>query len=563
MSRKKSSDKKIYHFNGVTFAVRYSRPSARRHSAMPCRAYIDPLDLLTGKRLTQRQVYGKDSDEPVHYTVYGKDERDIWDNQLEAAASHLITLMIQQGLLADGAEPDPAITANLADIARDFKDTFFELHRSEWNLSTTADYRRQYDVLADELVNLQVGDLSNEAYRNLQEAICRNALATSRKMESWKYGDEPPASARKRMSLLYELIQDLKQVEGVPLPAIPVRYNSKPSRRQQLLDFVDSARSLPAGLLSKALSGPSMPLQVGVLADAGLRISEVVGLCFESIQAVETSQGTMYCLVVDGQIQPSGKRTEITKTGSSYRVIPLSRELGELLMKLRQKPESQYGDLSLRLLCGHAEEGTFDDGPNTATAMNDKISKVVPALLRRPDFFAALKAKRAYCFEKKAQDVQLLSMATSHAMRRNFCTGLYCSSGLDTPEIYRQMGHADKSQPYRSAAGLTKEELIRMCLRKHVSSTLYHPANPLRYSVKGPYHGTEVPTCMLELVLEPGECMELTIEDTEPGTVTHMSGEGLSIQPVRRDEQRGFLYDYSFLAADAVTSGITKRKLFS
>ena len=64
-------------------------------------------------------------------------------------------------------------------------------------------------------------------------------------MESWTYGEEPPSSARKRMSILYELIQDLKQVEGCQF-TVPKRYNeAQPSRQRQLLDIVDSARDLP------------------------------------------------------------------------------------------------------------------------------------------------------------------------------------------------------------------------------------------------------------------------------------------------------------------------------
>ena len=172
------------------------------------------------------------------------------------------------------------------------------------------------------------------------------------------------------MSILYELIQDLKQVEGVPIPTVPKRYNSKPSRQQQLLDIVDSARSLPVELLQNALSSPSLLSQVKILADTGLRISEMIGLYFGSVQAISTSQGIMYYLTVTGQIDSSGKRTEITKTGASYRVVPLSSELGEFLMEQRQKMELRYGDLSLHLLCGCAKTNGFSDDPRTVTAIN-------------------------------------------------------------------------------------------------------------------------------------------------------------------------------------------------
>lgn len=69
---------------------------------------------MTGKPLSKRQVYGKDSDEPVHYTVYGKDPQDIWDHHREEAASHLTALMVQRGLLGAEPAPDPATTAEIA-----------------------------------------------------------------------------------------------------------------------------------------------------------------------------------------------------------------------------------------------------------------------------------------------------------------------------------------------------------------------------------------------------------------------------------------------------------------
>ena len=129
--------------------------------------------------------------------------------------------------------------------------------------------------------------------------------------------------------------------------------------------------------------------------------------------------------------------------------------------------------------------------------------------------FQAICSARVYLFDQAAQDEKLLSMLTCHSLRRNFCTGLYCDAQLDTPEIYRQMGHEYKQQPYRVATGLTPEELRLMYLRKHVSASLYHPANPLRYSVDGAPHATEVPACEIQLTIPPGACIELTVEDTE------------------------------------------------
>ena len=75
-------------------------------------------------------------------------------------------------------------------------------------------------------------------------------------------------------------------------------------------------------------------------------------------------------------------------------------------------------------------------------------------------------------------------------------------------------------------------------------------ANPLRYSVDGAPQATEVPACEIQLTIPPGACIELTVEDTEPNTMTRIQGDELSIQYLRRDESRDVHYTYALLAAE-------------
>ena len=116
-----------FEYQGVFFHIRYEWPAAIRHKAAPCRGCIDPLDPMTGKKLTKRQVYGKDSDCPVRYRVYGKDPQDIWDNHRETAAAYLISHMVRQGLIESkpAASNERGSSADLAELARDFKEDFF------------------------------------------------------------------------------------------------------------------------------------------------------------------------------------------------------------------------------------------------------------------------------------------------------------------------------------------------------------------------------------------------------------------------------------------------------
>lgn len=555
---KKSPPPKEFSYQGVDFRICYAYPSADKHKDAPCRGRINPLDPMTGKCLTKRQLFGKDSDSPVNHIVHGKDPWDIYNNR-EKEASYLLSMMAQCGLLVGVAVADPSAVADLAELARKYKQTLFEMH-SKWAKSTVKSYSGQYDTLVEEMTGLRAGDLDDAAYKQLQNKICRNAAQKALKHHTWAYGETPPPSAQRRLSLLYDLIRCLK-AEGVSIPVVPFPYNGKPSRQMLLLDRTDHARAIPDGILRAICADPVIQGQAEILADAGLRIGECTGLLFDSLRWLDTSQGRMYYLDISGQVDDDGKRTELPKTKDSYRVVPLSRELGEALARYRNEMETKYGDLSLRLMCGQADENGFDDSPAKAAAWEAQVRARISMLLRKSSAFQAIAANRVYLFNKQAQDAELYSQLFAHSWRRNFCTELYCSSGLNSSKIHRRMGHVYKPLPPQKASGLNPTELCLMCLEKHVSPTLYHPANPLRYDADGPFQATEVPSCCIELTLKPGDSVELTVEDTEPGTVTRISGEGLTIQHLRRDERRNVTYDYGLLSSAETITVVKKRKL--
>ena len=403
---------KAFSHQGVDFRIRYAHPSADKHKAAPCRGCINPLDPMAGKCLTKRQLYGKDSNEPVNHIVHGKDPWDVFSKR-EAEASYLISVMVQRGLLSGVAVADPAAASDLAEMARNYKQTLFEMH-PKWAKSTVRSYSGQYDMLVEEMTGLRAGDLDDAAYKQLQEKICRNAARDATKHNTWSYGEVPPSSARTRLFLLYELIRCLK-AEGVVIPVIPFAYNGKPSRQELLLDRTDHARSLPDELLRAVCADPVIRGQAEILADTGLRIGECTGLLFDSLRWLDTSQGRMYYLDISGQADDDGKRTELPKTKDSYRVVPLSRELGEVLAHRRHEMETKYGDLSLRLMCGQPCEDEFDDSPAKAAAWESQVRAQISTLLRKPSAFQAIAANRVYLFDKQAQDAELYSQLFAHS----------------------------------------------------------------------------------------------------------------------------------------------------
>lgn len=426
-------------YHGIHFYLNFSYPKGLKASKAPCRALVTPLDPETGKKITKRRLYEKDSDQPVDKPLYGKNPADIEKHSFSAAANEIIFQMKMAGLLQAEDDADRN-THDLAELAHSFKEMFFALHRKEWSPRTSNEYQRQYDILTDELRGITAETLTPDSYRALQERICRNALQTSRKKSGWKMGEEAPASAQKRLNLLYLLIWDLKMTEGHKIALIPTRYSGKPSRQDLLLSHIDGARSIPFDLLHERCGLALLQKQAGILADTGLRISEYGGLLFCSIGVVDGSQGELYYLRVTGQLQPDFKRTEIPKTDPSYRVVPLSKELGEMLIRHRETLERQYGDVSLLLLCGNEAGDNYRTDSEAIVKHMNNITERIPELLRDPRILDALQENRPYRFDAVCQDKYLLSMLTCHALRRNFCTWLYCESGVDTKQSIGKWG---------------------------------------------------------------------------------------------------------------------------
>ncbi len=69
------------------------------------------------------------------------------------------------------------------------------------------------------------------------------------------------------------------------------------------------------------------------------------------------------------------------------------------------------------------------------------------------------------------------------------------------------------------------------------------------YRTNGPYTEMEVLACGVELTLDPGEAIELTVEDTEPGNLIRLLNGPLIVTLLYQEEYRGVNYDFALLAA--------------
>ena len=534
---------RIITYENVNFSVRYSFPSALAGKQMPCRGLVTPISPDNGQLITKKQLGRSESETIVDRPVYGKNPADIEKQRITPVLQQLLVEMQAAGLVRE--EQPHGQGHDLADIANEFRETFFDLHRRSWSNSTINSYNGQYKILCGELKGIVAEELTAEAYIDLQCKICRNALATTRIRSEWTPGAEAPPSAQKRLNLLYELILDLKRVSGYDIPVVPSRYNGKPSHDALLFARTDSARSLPADVLRAVSQNPELQGQTALLLDTGLRISENTGLLNGSLHCINGSQGELYYISVTGQFDTGRNkhRTEFPKTDPSYRIIPVSVDLGRKLAEEVHSAAKKQKDVSLLLMCDQASDGQ-------ASTYQDHISKLIPELLRDPDTFAKIAKERAYTFDDKRQDESLRSMLTCHAFRRNYCTWMYCH-GIPTQEIYQQMGHALKTQSKRSTyKGKPPADIYAVCLQKYVRTSLYSPSHTLYYTAGDKYTHSEVPACSIDLSLPPNSCYRVIIEDTEPNNNITVAGEEIALTIVYHEVQPSASKASEFLVRD-------------
>ena len=332
---------KIIEYSGVKFRVSFCYPKNIKDTKYPCRALVTPLD-ENERKITKRQLCGKDSDEPVNRFVSGLDPEDIEQNHIPDVVNQLLGLMQQRGLYTLSDCGKLSQETDLAVIAKAVKDTFFEKYSAKykWAQSTCYKYRQQYDYMTEALQGIDYRTLTPDTESLIQENICRAALLDTRKDNEWVPGLTPPASAKTRLYLFYRLLELLRNTEDYDIALTPSRYQGKTSRKKLLLARTDHARNLPNDLLQKLCKKDVLDGQIGILADTGLRINEYGGLLFCSIGYTDGSQGRMYFIRVSGQLSRQNTRTEYPKTDPSYRLIPISQELGEQLIAERENLEA-------------------------------------------------------------------------------------------------------------------------------------------------------------------------------------------------------------------------------
>ncbi len=152
---------KIIEYSGVKFWVSFCYPKNLAGTKSPCRALVMPLD-ENERKITKRQLCGKDSDEPVNRFVSGLDPEDIEQNHIPDVVNQLLGLMQQRGVYTLSDCGKLSQETDLAVIAKAVKDTFFEKYSAKykWAQSTCYKYRQQYDYMTEALQGIDYHTLT-------------------------------------------------------------------------------------------------------------------------------------------------------------------------------------------------------------------------------------------------------------------------------------------------------------------------------------------------------------------------------------------------------------------
>ena len=518
----------------------------------PQEVKIIPIMPQSGKRLTKRQMSGKNTDQSYKVKLIGKDELDIKKNIFPEKATQLIQEMMEKELLPNNNRSNDFFD-DLFALAKHYKEDFFEICSKDfqWSTATCFKYKDQFDHTLPDLKGCHLSDMTAADYALLQHQICRSASTTARKSQSWQPGDPAPSSAKARLRLLYLFLWHLKSSGICDFDFIPTLYNGKPSRRDLLLPRTSPVRSFPPKLIQMLLNVLGDDLQAKLLLECGLRIREAAGLLWCNLTVHETSQGPAYVLQITGQLDNNGHYVEYGKSKAAYRSLAVSEQLGEKLMARRKKLEEQIGqDLSLYYMCGYVENGSYISTAAFRKKYVRELERKISDFLRSDENICYFNSQVKYIIpndphaEKITQLRCLYDSLTPHSLRRNMVTSCYTSSGLPSLESYLQIGHTPKNLPILPVlGGKTESEKVQMCLNRFVSSTPFHGQQALHYDLAGEFHCTEVSACDLELTGHTGQCIKLTVYPTELDTQICLNlPEGVTIERTDCFE----LEDYSY-----------------
>lgn len=489
---------------------------SKKHSAN-CDIAITPLHPDTNKKITKKELYGKNSNQAVIFHIYAKTETEALEQFFPKLVEEtIIPAMIAAGIVKMPDSPD------LRALFAIHKDKIMEYCRSQskrpWQEATVSGYYGQYDLMLNDLADIYPEDLTTDLYCCVQGRICQAAAKSSHDKEAWvQYGDEAPKSAQKRLNFFYHGLMYLSLQNLIELPIVPFKYNGAPSRENELKQLLGKPRSYPVAVQQEFLSAFNEDVLNSLIAACGMRISEAAGLLGCSIFSIDTSQGTMYYLSIFGQLDSRGKYKEYGKSSAAYRCISIPCELSQTIAnQLDTVRKNACTNIDTCFLSVLFNETNIENDPQLALAAKENAEKSIRTFLRQSQIQEPLYQQLPFLYDESIQRESLKAGSTVHSLRHSYCTWLHCFSGINYDQIFYQMGHSQGQQTAPRPRGKSCEELKKMCLQEFVSNSMFHTQNPLHYRVDSPWDKMDVPACKLILDIPAGWSGDILITSTEP-----------------------------------------------
>lgn len=491
----------------VSFMIEFPVSDKKAAAGMPYYVSAIPLD-SNGQKISKDQMMGNGSNQAYKIRIYGKNEHDILKNKFHQEAQKCIENLQAIGLLTKALDA-PDFKA----LAESQEEAFFKKYQRErdWSSGTVSNYKSCYKYLTLELGGLVIDEMTQMDYDDLLARVCRTAAARSREKQDWQPGQRLCTAASTEQNLLNYLIEHLEDI-GLCTAHFNLSSNKgQGSRAEDLLNRVDDARSIPKENMNALKCRFSLDDPIILEVDAGTRLSETLGLLWASLHRISAG---LYYIEITGTLNDKSLRVETAKSDAAYRCVALSSEIGDALWKKRQSMEAAVGtDLSKRLMWGCVHNGKYHDDDTVMKKVKEHLTTDLEEFLRQNHILERTIRERAYTFDEARQNRRLSKMSTGHSLRRNFCTDQFSYSGLSESQIDEQIGHSVLESPGITRRGRkTDKELRIMCLKKQVTHTNFHDSQPLHYTAGGNYTKMEVSACGLELAIQKGQSIYLTIE---------------------------------------------------
>lgn len=198
----------------------------------------------------------------------------------------------------------------------------------------------------------------------------------------------------------------------------------------------------------------------------GLRPGECAGLTYGDIRQLRVYP-EVNCLYVYTQIRTTGEKTNALKTENAYRVLPIPKELNDLLAASRDQVEKNAGDPANYPIVTKNGALYTDEccDPNEFAKYCKKVLRNVH--VKEDVVIDAAREARS--------DGEGESAATSYLLRRNFATSLLAVCCMEADEIKYLLGHAIETIYEKRRYYLNPDTLYHLWQKENLRSFFTAP----------------------------------------------------------------------------------------